>query len=126
MVCSAVPTSVTPEVAGLIAKKPLYRDGLREIGALLPESDTDLHEWMMQAVSRADENTFVYLLFAAAITNRKLEASLLPFAMAFRPAPWNLAWIAWHMEGNVTEELLRGLEQAVPQNMTCAFALFVG
>lgn len=125
MVCYAVSSDVTPEVAQLIAKKPFYRDGMRQIGALLPESDTEMHDWLVQSATRGDEDTFVYLLAAAASSGRELEGSLLPYAMTFRPPAWQVAWIAWRMKGNVTEEILHAMELTMPYNSMRELALFV-
>ncbi len=113
------------ELAGLIATKPFYVEGLRQIGALLPQGDSELHKWLTETAGRADEDSFVHGLCAAALTNRKLDASLLPLAFALRTPPWPLACIAWRMEGEVTAELLRALEVTVPMKILHALALFV-
>lgn len=119
-------TSTLPrELTELIATKPFYLDGMRKIAEFLPESDAELHEWLMKAAEVADENTFVHLFAAAGLANRKLQATLLPWAMAFRAPAWHIAWIGWRMEGDVTEQMLVGIEEKLPVNETYALGLFV-
>ena len=110
----------------LLATKPYHHDGLRQLAALLPTDDAELHKWLSAAGEAMDETTFKMLFSAAAMAGRKLQASLLTAAMLLQESPWNVAWVAWRMEGNVTEELLRGLEAvAIVTNEGRALALFV-
>ena len=50
------------------------------------------------------------VLSAAAMGDRELPAEFILGALQMQFSPWSLAWIAWRMEGNVTEALLHGLE----------------
>lgn len=116
---------ISDDLRALMRKESFHHDGLREIAALLPQSDTELHEWLTEAGSRSDEDAFTCGLCAAMMANRKLNASLLRFAFALRVPPWLVAWVAWRMEGDVTEALLSAIEQTLPMKITYALGLFV-
>src|SRR5689334_13530377 len=110
MVCLSQASPISPEARELIATRPYYREGLRKVAALLPASDAELHRWLSAAAEAMDCASFIVLISAAAMGGRKLQATLLTSAIELQVGVWVLGWIAWHMEGDVTEELLRGLE----------------
>jgi hypothetical protein len=122
----ALPYAAIPdELRELIATKPYYHEGLREVASKLPADDAELHQWLADAAAAMDENTFVILFAAAAMAERKLQPSLLTAVMTFRISPWHLAWVAWRMEGEVTEELRFGLASSTLSHEMRAVALFV-
>ena len=110
MVCFVQNEIISPEAQDLIATKAFHREGLKRLAALLPAGDEELHQALAAAAEAADPIAFQMLFAAGALAGRKLAATLLTPARLMQTAPWNLAWIAWHMEGNVTEELLGALE----------------
>ncbi|MDQ6760662.1 MAG: SEC-C domain-containing protein, partial [Acidobacteriota bacterium] len=117
---------ISPEAEEFIATEPYDRAGLRKLATLLPVDDWDLHEALVAAGEALNGKRFQLLSGAAAMGGRKLQASLLTAMMLVMESPWNMAWMAWRMEGNVAEELLRGLETVVAvKNETRALALFV-
>ncbi|HEY5036942.1 MAG TPA: SEC-C metal-binding domain-containing protein [Chthoniobacterales bacterium] len=117
---------ISPEAQALIAKKAYYHDGLRELAALLPADDAELHQWLSAAADALDTAAFQMLISAAAMDERKLQTSLLPTALLMQMGAWNVGWLAWHMEGNVTEDLLNALELVtVLKDEVKAVALFV-
>ncbi len=114
------------EVRELIDAGNYDRPGLRQLAAFLPAEDAVLHRWLAWAGEALEEGAFRMLFSAAALSGRILPAALIPAAMALREGPWNLAWVAWRMEGDVTAELLRGLENVVYNRAEMrALALFV-
>ena len=117
---------ISPEAAEIIASKAYDWEGLGKLAALLPEDDAELHHWLKSAGEALDEGSFLMLFSAAALGGRKLQASLLTAAMTLRESGWHVAWIAWRMNGDVTSELLRGLETvAYVRGEARALALFV-
>lgn len=116
---------ISAEAAELIATRAYYHDGLRKLGTLLPPDDAELVRWLSTTGAAQDENFFKMLLAAAALAGRKLPASLLPVMLLMQVSAWHVASIAWRMEGNVTEELLRGLEAAIVNKETQAMALLM-
>lgn len=112
---STTPSKVLNEaqarVGEAIEKAPFYQKGLLEIAALLPQSDDELHLWLEEAVAERDAPQFVFIICAAAMAGRKLQASLLPGGTQLMPDEHRFAWIAWHMEGDVTSNLLAALER---------------
>jgi hypothetical protein len=113
------------EIRELIAKKPFHRQGLRDIAALLPEQDAELHESLRNAIAQNDDLNFTFLIFAAAMAGRTLPASMLHGGTTLLPDDWRFAWIAWRMEGDVTSALVEAADaEAIPMSRR-AMALFI-
>jgi hypothetical protein len=116
---------MSPDVRELIEKKPFCREGLRGIAALLPESDAELASWLRKAIDGNAAEDFIYLIFAAAMSGRKLNADLLQGGATLLPDDWRFAWIAWRMEGDVVGALLHAAAfEAIPMSRR-AMALFL-
>lgn len=117
---------ISPEAEALIRSKAYHHEGLRQLAALLPADDDELHQWLSAAAEAFDAAAFHMLIGAAGMAGRRMQASLLPTAFLMQLGAWNVGWLAWHMEGNVTEELMNALE-LVPmvKDEAKAVALFV-
>src|SRR5438046_1682110 len=113
------------KVNELIAGCPFYQLGLMEIAALLPESDDELHEWLEETVAERDSFHFIYLICAAALAGRKLQATLLPGGTMLLGDENRFAWLAWHMEGDVTGNLIAALGAGAFSRQMEAMVLFV-
>ena len=113
MVCLAEKNLISPEARALIETKVHTREGLRQLATLLPKDDTEMVRWIKAAAEQMDEGTAERLFYAAALAGRSLPASLLPQMMFFNSWFFRLGWVALRMTGNIAEELLRGLENAV-------------
>ncbi|MEP6809966.1 MAG: hypothetical protein ABI992_06965, partial [Chthoniobacterales bacterium] len=72
--------------------------------------DAELVAWLENASTTQDGMAFQFIICAAATAGRPLPTSLLPAAAEFVPDPYQLAWIAWHMEGDVVAESVRAAE----------------
>jgi len=127
MVClSGTRTPISPEAQALIARNPFHQAALRELAALLPQDDKELDHWIASARKGVDPSSFHFLLCAGAIVGRRMQASHLTPMLWAQLSPLVMAWIIWHMEGNVTKELLRVLaEETFMTNEGRALALFV-
>ena len=116
---------ISPEAQELIATKAFHREGLKRLAACLPAGEEELHLALVTAAEAADPAAFQMLFAAAALGGRKLAATLLTPARLMQTAAWHLAWIAWRMDGNVTEELLSALESVElgtdDERMLCLF-----
>ena len=97
-------------IGEIVANFDFSQGGLREIGSLLPSSDEELHEWLQEAIAGMEENEFCFLLYAAGMAGRKLQASLLPRGMTLISDDPRCAWIAWRMEGDVCGALQEAVE----------------
>jgi hypothetical protein len=80
------------DLRALIDTKPFYQDGLREIAALLPESDAELAGLLTTAIDGNAADDFIFLIFAAAMNGRKLNADLLHGGATLLPDDWRFAW----------------------------------
>ena len=110
MVCIRHNNFISPEARKIIESRAYHLEGLRALAALLPTDDVELHACIRAAIETNDEDTFHMVLSAAAMGDRKLPAEFILGALQMQFSAWSLAWIAWRMEGNVTEALLHGLE----------------
>ena len=111
------------DLAELIATRPFYHEGLRDIAALLPD-DAELHKWLMEAAAEFKMDDLIFLICAAAMDGRELDASILTTGLALFPDDWRFAWIAWRMKGDVTSALLAASDAGVPTSRS-AMALFI-
>lgn len=110
----------------LIATTPFHHEGLRQIGALLPESDEELNQSLAALAKERDSLHFVYMTMGAAMVGRKLQAYLLRDGLALSASDNLFAWIAWHMEGDVAEHTLAALQQGPPVSLELeVMAIFV-
>ena len=73
----------------------------------LPESDGELGEWLERRLATDDDIAFDDIIWAAAMKDRKLKTSLVPDGAALITEPLRRSWIAWHMEGDVTDGLVK-------------------
>jgi hypothetical protein len=96
----------------VVQQQPFFETGLRTLGGFIPAKDSELHQWLERAVATQDAMMFQYVICAAATVERKLQASLLPIGAAFVPDPLQLARIAWSMEGEVADELVKAVKTA--------------
>src|SRR5689334_20288666 len=101
MVANLLPPYTLEEVCALITRENFSFHGLCELAFRLPGDDI-IHRWLTDASSARDAFFFEYLISAAALDHRKLDATLLVHGTMFMRDPDRFAWIAWHMEGDVT------------------------
>jgi hypothetical protein len=120
-----VASDARAKVSELVANFHFSQEGIGEVAELLPESDAELHQWLAQAIADAAENDFIFIVFAAALKERKLQAALLPGGLCLMPEENRMAWIAWRMEGDVSTALLEAVDAGgIPLKFT-AMALFI-
>lgn len=95
------------DVRVLIARAAMSQEDLQEIAAVLPPDEAQLHAWLEGVQKLHRESEFTYLIYAAALAGRELQASLLAHeGIQFFQDDWPFAWIASHMAGDVMAALL--------------------
>lgn len=98
---------------GLVAhSQPVNQGGMEYLSGCLPKSDMGLHLWLERALASHDGMAFDHMIRAAAMKDRKLKASLLPDGAALISDRFQRAWIAWHMEGDVADALVKAAGNA--------------
>lgn len=115
----------SPEVARLLATKSYSRATVKELAGLLPESDADLHSWLVAKAEEMNRDEFGMLCAAAEIGGRVLSPALLPQMFALQLDYWVVVRVAWRMEGEVVEQLLRGIEENRISGHLWSISLFV-
>jgi hypothetical protein len=107
---SVVPSlkpGIPVEVRVLVHEALMSQESLRQIAAVLPQDDAELHAWLAEARERAGPAEFTYLSYAAALAGRELQATLLAErGIRLFQDDWPFAWIASHMKGDVMAALL--------------------
>ena len=115
----------SPEVARLLAKKSYARATVKKLAGLLPESDADLHAWLVAKAEEMNRDEFGILCAAAEMAGRVLSPSLLPQMFALHLDYWLVARLAWRMEGEVVQQLLLGIEENRISGQLWSMSLFV-
>ncbi|HMJ07110.1 MAG TPA: SEC-C metal-binding domain-containing protein, partial [Chthoniobacterales bacterium] len=96
------------EMKVALAEATMRQADLRVIAAAMPEDDAELHNWIEETIANGESENFTFLTYAAALTGRKLSASLLTDGgLRLFSDDWGFARVAQHMEGDVMAALLQ-------------------
>lgn len=126
MVCLSRANPISPEAQEIITSRAYHHEGLRRLAATLPADDAELQRWLVAAIEKSDGTAFQMLISAAAMDRRNLPAELLPAVMTAQMSPYNMGWLAWHMQGDVTQALLASLDAVeIVKSESQAMALFI-
>jgi hypothetical protein len=113
------------ELRKFIEQSLYHRATLNRVAELLPADDGELDGLIAGTVTAAHQKEFIFVTLAALGAERKVSVQHLARG-AMLISGWHyLAWIAWHMEGELPEPLLAALQQTVLAHDMEATALFV-
>jgi hypothetical protein len=63
-----------PEIRQFIEQSEYCQGALRELATMLPGSDTELDELIGETVTASDQRGFVFVVMAALLTDRPVQA----------------------------------------------------
>jgi hypothetical protein len=113
------------DVYDLIDRSKYHHQAIREIIAMLPVEDSELDEWIGEAVESNHQARFIYLTMAALMAERVVQARHLEGGTALMGNYNMLGCIAWHTQGEVAEHLLNAVQKVVIPRDFHATALLV-
>lgn len=99
-----------PELRQLIVRSKFHRKAMEAVAALLPVEDGELDALIGETVQEHDAWGFVYVIVAALGAGRKVDARHLAGGTMLFSNRILLAWVAWHVQGEVPEQLMRAVK----------------
>ena len=96
---------MNPEMRALIERESYCRATMNELAALLPKDDGELDLLIGDTVARSDQLDFIYIVMAALIAERPVQARHLRHGLILMPERWTLGVIATHMVGDIATPL---------------------
>jgi hypothetical protein len=114
---------VKPELIEFINQNGLSRACVEDVAKMLPERDTELDNWIGEAVRNGDSLVFLVIVFAALSLERPVDAKHLVGGAKLVGVPAYLAAIVSRVKGDMPEYLLEGLRNTAIYRSTHATAL---
>lgn len=101
---------MSPELRQLIVRSKFHRKAMEAVAALLPAEDGELDALIGETVQEHDAWGFVYVTVAALGAGRKVDARHLAGGTMLFSNRVLLGWVAWHVQGEVPEQLMRAVK----------------
>jgi SEC-C motif-containing protein len=114
---------VKSEVVELINENGLCRATIEGVAEMLPEEDTELDNWITEAVRQGNSLIFMVIVFAAFYRERPVDAKHLVGGAKLLSVPAYLAAIVSRVKGDMPEYLLEGLRNTAIYRPAHATAL---
>jgi hypothetical protein len=109
---------MSPEIREIIDNDKFYLGSVRAVAERLPESDAELDGWITQAIDDHDQMAFHFLLAAAAMQGRPVDARHLRRGFCMMSNADMTLCLIWKMQGDVPDSSHQPPARAVMANLT--------
>ena len=117
---------MNPEMRQLIDRNNYHQGSIRALAALLPAEDAALDALLVETQQDGWGLEAQFVLIAALSFGRAVDARHLVRCMERMPNPETLGAVAWHMAGDVPEQLLAGVRSTRLRADFEAMAMLIG
>lgn len=101
---------MSPEIREIIDNDKFYLGSVRAVADLLPESDAELDAWVTAAIDSHDQMALHFLLAAAAMQDRPIDARHLRRGFCMMSNADMTLCLIWKMQGDVPAALLHAFQ----------------
>lgn len=101
---------MSPEIREIIDNDKFYLGSVRAIAERLPESDAELDDWITQAIDDHDQMALHFLLAAAAMQGRPVDARHLRRGFCMMSNADMTLCLIWKMQGDVPDAILHAFQ----------------
>src|SRR5881394_376908 len=92
---------MSPELRALMTRARFYRENVLAVGRQLPADDAVVAQWLDEAAGTRDIEQFVFVLFGALATDRKVDARHLVRGLPLLPNAPSAMCVTFKLEGDV-------------------------
>ncbi len=113
-------------LAVYIGRDKYYQESIVELGKRLPPEDEAVAALINNAAQQSDQGQFLFLLYAALASGRKVDAQHLVLGLQFLPQEPDVICVAFRLEGNVAKALTEAVRTVTVAPNRHALGLLVG
>lgn len=100
---------MNPEIRTFVDSADYCRASVEKLATMLPPDDTALDQLIADTVSAPHAEAFVFVVMAAFLAKRPVQAHHLAGGLGLMPDHWTLGLMAEHMQGDVGTALMEGI-----------------